>query len=135
MDNLQIIFLIFFIKSCHPPPPHPPPPTPPPIRTVSSSNEGLQYMLLWKIKENYFESSSKPQEPRWLSWPTDLAVPGSIPAQKEIFSTVNWVPLHTAFHYHPPIVLISTKHPKNPWSSEAPCPGPDQNRLKFFKFR
>ena len=28
------------------------------------------------------------------------------PARGEIFSTVNGVPLHTAFHYHPPIVLI-----------------------------
>ena len=39
-------------------------------------------------------------------WPTDLTVPSSIPAQDKIFSTVNRVPLHTAFHYQPLIVLI-----------------------------
>ena len=39
-------------------------------------------------------------------WPTDLAVPSLRPARGEIFSTVNRVPLHTAFHYHLPIVLI-----------------------------
>ena len=44
---------------------------------------------------------------QWIKhWPTDLAVPSSIPARGEIFSTVNGVPLHTAFHYHPSIVLI-----------------------------
>ena len=32
-------------------------------------------------------------------WPTDPAVPNSSPARDEIFSTVNEVPLHTAFHY------------------------------------
>ena len=39
-------------------------------------------------------------------WPTDLAVPSSIPARGKIFSTVNGAPLHTAFHYQPLIVLI-----------------------------
>ena len=40
---------------------------------------------------------------QWVKrWPTDLAVTGST----EIFSIVNGVPLHTAFHYHTPIVLI-----------------------------
>ena len=44
---------------------------------------------------------------QWVKrWPTDLAVPSSIPARGKIFSTVNGVPLHTAFHYHPSIVLI-----------------------------
>ena len=44
---------------------------------------------------------------QWVKrWPTDLAVPSSIPARGEIFSTVNGVPLHTAFQYHLPIVLI-----------------------------
>ena len=43
----------------------------------------------------------------WVKrWPTDLAVPSSSPARGEIFSTVNGIPLHTAFHYHSPIVLI-----------------------------
>ena len=48
---------------------------------------------------------------QWVKrWPTDLAVPSSIPARGEIFSTVNGVPLHTAFHYHPSIVLIWLKY-------------------------
>ena len=34
----------------------------------------------------------------------------SILARGEIFSTVNGAPLHTAFHYQPPIVLIWLKH-------------------------
>ena len=36
----------------------------------------------------------------------DLAVTGSSPAGCELFSTVNGIPLHTDFHYHPSIVLI-----------------------------
>ena len=36
-------------------------------------------------------------------WSTDLAVPLSSHARGKIFSTVNGVPLHTAFHCHPPI--------------------------------
>ena len=44
---------------------------------------------------------------QWVKrWPTDLAVLNSIPTRGEIFSTVNRVPLHTAFHYQPLIVLI-----------------------------
>ena len=59
-----------------------------------------------------YQESSLPGIPgapvaQWVKrWPTDLAVPSSIPARGEIFSTVNGVPLHTAFHYHLPIVLI-----------------------------
>ena len=36
--------------------------------------------------------------------------PSSIPAQGEIFSTVNGIPLHTTIHYRPPIVLIWLKY-------------------------
>ena len=37
---------------------------------------------------------------KWVKrWPTDLATPSSSPAQGEIFSTLNKVPFHTAFHY------------------------------------
>ena len=44
---------------------------------------------------------------QWVKrWPTDLAVPSSIPTRGEIFSAVNGVPSHTAFHYQPLIVLI-----------------------------
>ena len=42
--------------------------------------------------------------------PTDLAVPGSSTARGEIFSTINCDPFHTAFHYHPPVVLIWLKY-------------------------
>ena len=43
----------------------------------------------------------------WVKpWPTDLGVPSLSPARGEIFSTVNEVSLHTAFHYHLSIVLI-----------------------------
>ena len=48
---------------------------------------------------------------QWVKrWPTDLAVPSSIPTQCEILSTVNGVPLHTALHYQPLIVLIRLKY-------------------------
>ena len=36
--------------------------------------------------------------------------PSSIPAQGEIFSTVNGVPLHTAIPYRPPVVQIWLKY-------------------------
>ena len=39
-------------------------------------------------------------------WPADLAVPSSSPARGETISTANGVPLHTAFHYQPLIILI-----------------------------
>ena len=43
---------------------------------------------------------------QWVNrWNTDLTVLASSLARDEIFSTVNGVPLHTAFHYHPPIIL------------------------------
>ena len=48
---------------------------------------------------------------QWVKWwPTDLEVPGSSPTRGEIFLTINGVPLHTAFHYHPPIVLLWLKY-------------------------
>ena len=44
---------------------------------------------------------------QWVKhWPTDLAVLSLSPSQGEIFSTVNGVTLHTAFHYHSSIALI-----------------------------
>ena len=52
--------------------------------------------------------------------PADLAVPSSSPAGSEIFSTVNRVPLPTAFHYHLPIVLIMTEKDVNRKSSIHP---------------
>ena len=38
--------------------------------------------------------------------PTDLGIPSWSPTWGEIFSTIGGVPLHTAFHYRPLIVLI-----------------------------
>ena len=32
-------------------------------------------------------------------WPTDLAIPSSMPARVEIFSVVNGIPLHMVFRY------------------------------------
>ena len=46
---------------------------------------------------------------QWVKrWPTDLrlAIVSSSPARGEIFSAVDGVPLHTAFHYQLLIVLI-----------------------------
>ena len=39
---------------------------------------------------------------QWVKrWPTDLVVVSLSPAGGEIFSAINGVPLHTAFHYQP----------------------------------
>ena len=35
---------------------------------------------------------------------------GQAPSETDIFPVVNRAPLHTAFHYHPPIVLIGLKY-------------------------
>ena len=44
-------------------------------------------------------------------WPTSFfSGPCLILTRGEIYSTVNGVPLHTAFHYHPNIVLIWLKY-------------------------
>ena len=45
--------------------------------------------------------------------------PSSILTRGEIFSTVNGVPLHTAFHYHPNIVLIWLKTVKKDVKSQV----------------
>ena len=43
---------------------------------------------------------------QWVKrWSADLAVPGSSPTPGEIFSIVNGVALHRAYHYLSPIVL------------------------------
>ena len=47
---------------------------------------------------------------QWVKrWPADLDVSG-LSLEAGIFSIVNGVPLHTAFHYHPPNVLIWMKY-------------------------
>ena len=54
----------------------------------------------------YSAAAGAPVAQQVKRWPTDLAVPSSIPDRGEVFSIVNAVPLLTAFHYHSPIVLI-----------------------------
>ena len=49
-----------------------------------------------------FAAGAKAQQVK--RWPTNLG--SQVPARGETFSTANGVPLHIAFHYHPPIVLI-----------------------------
>ena len=45
---------------------------------------------------------------QWVKgWPNDQTVPSSRPAGGEIFSALNRVPLHSAFHNHLPIVLMT----------------------------
>ena len=64
----------------------------------------LEYKYsIWHIRYE------EPRQLRGLSADNDLAVSSSSPDRGEIFSTVNRVPLHTAFHYNRPIVLISLK--------------------------
>ena len=47
----------------------------------------------------------------WVKgWPIDQAVPSSSPALGKIFSTINGVPLHTAYCYHMPNLLIWLKY-------------------------
>ena len=58
----------------------------------------------------YLQPHAAQRQMPLFAWSTSLAVPSSSPAQGEIFSTVNRVPLHTAFHYHPPIVLIRLEY-------------------------
>ena len=59
---------------------------------------------------------------QWVKrWPTGLAIPGPSPAWGEIFLVVNGVPLHTAFHYHPPIFLIWLE---NYWKGRKFAPHP-----------
>ena len=50
-------------------------------------------------------------EAQWVErWPTDLAVVSSSSARGEIFSAVQRIPLHTAFHYQPLISMIWLKY-------------------------
>ena len=45
-----------------------------------------------------------PVAQKFKCWPADVAVLGSSPLEAGIFSVVNWVLMHTVFHYHPLIV-------------------------------
>ena len=73
-------------------------------------------LLYAKISKPYFLRQLSPKNSfpqvgasvsQWVKpWPSDLAVMSSSSAGGEILSMVNGVPLHTAFHYQSPIVLI-----------------------------
>ena len=58
------------------------------------------------VEGKFHEESGAPVA-QWVKlWPADLAVPGLSPARGENFSTINGVPLHTAFLFDLPFVLI-----------------------------
>ena len=58
---------------------------------------------LYKNFKSDFNINQEAPVAEWVKrWPTDLAVARSSPARGDMFSTVNGVPLHTDFHYHPP---------------------------------
>ena len=78
-------------------------------KVIESVLGNIRHSFIWRRRTRKLVRPSPYGAPvaQWVKrWPTDLAVPSSIPARGEIFSTVNGVPLHTAFHYHLPIVLI-----------------------------
>ena len=57
--------------------------------------------------------TSELEEPvaQWVKcWPADLVAPNLSPARGKFFSTLNGVPLHTAFHYQTLIILIELKY-------------------------
>ena len=69
---------------------------------------------------------------QWVKrWSTDLAVPSSISTRGEILSTVNGVPLHTAFHFQPHIVLIWLKYC---WKGRKIASLPSTHRLQLTRF-
>ena len=75
---------------------------------IGSTLKGKNLLLEEQI---LFVKSWGSPSAQWVKhWPTDLAVPGWSPAPGEIFSSAVGVSLHTAFHYHPPIVLIWLKY-------------------------
>ena len=78
-----------------------------PIALAVGARGVVWTFLLSYILSRLFLPLSGAPVAQWVKrWPTDLAVPSSIPARGKIFSTINGAPLHTAFHYQPLIVLI-----------------------------
>ena len=60
---------------------------------------------------SFFHLTKGAPADQWVKrWPSNLAVAGSSPAGGGVLSIVNGVPLHTAFHCHPDIVLIWLKY-------------------------
>ena len=64
------------------------------------------YGEIWKIILELSPLSLVPVAQSVKRWSADLAVLGSTPVEAEIFTIANEVPLHTACHYHPSVVLI-----------------------------
>ena len=59
-------------------------------------------------KKNIFIDVIGAPVSQWVKhWPTDLTVSDSSPTPCKFFSNINGVPLHTAFHYHLPFVLMT----------------------------
>ena len=54
----------------------------------------------------YLVTTGAPVAQWTKGWPSDLVVPSLNRARGKILSTANGVSLLTAFHYHPPIILI-----------------------------
>ena len=75
---------------------------------IWSTEVSLERKILHDYNQIHFlKRRSGTPEAQWVKhWPTDLAVMSSSTARGEIFSTVNWVPLHTALHLQSLIVLI-----------------------------
>ena len=74
------------------------------VSCVGFSRFALQKVCNFVWHDDYFDGALVAQ---WIErCPTHLAVLSSSPVRGEIFSTVNVVPLHTAFHDHPPMGLI-----------------------------
>ena len=69
-----------------------------------------KYTIIYIFHFSLFHCWRSPSSSVVKRWPTDLVVPSSSLAQGKIFSTINRAPLHTAFHYHPPIIQIWLKY-------------------------
>ena len=65
---------------------------------------------LLKLVDYFFVQADKPWYNYYILLHLFSLMLGAPVAEGEIFSTVKRVPLHTAFHYHPPIVLIWLKY-------------------------
>ena len=62
------------------------------------------------------------QKVQWvMQWPSDLVVIAQFFPEAEMFLTIKEVPLHTAFYYHPPIVLTWLKSGRNGRKFENPA--------------
>ena len=79
------------------------------VKAFFTSISSSHHTQFWKLAPNpNFLGAPVAQ---WVKcWPTDLAKwIRYLPAGAEIFSIINGAPLHTAFYYQPPIVLIWLK--------------------------